>query len=223
MGFKGSLVQIQSPRPDNPGQAAAAAWHKHERTAVRQEGSLSRTAVLLAEGTRTMGETILHWLSGIPSEIQMLILSAFPLTELRGSIPLAYTVMHSQWAWPWWKIYLLAVAGNLLPVPFILWLLGPVSTYLRRWKPMDRFFEKLFARARKGAGSNIEKYEALGLAIFVAIPLPMTGAWSGCVAAFIFGIPSRLSLPAIALGVAAAGAVVMLVMTGALAGIAFLF
>jgi len=169
-----------------------------------------------------MGETILGWLGGIPSEIQMLVLSAFPLTELRGSIPLAFTLMSSQWVWPWWKIYLLAVAGNLLPVPFILWLLGPASRLLRRWKPMDRFFERLFEKARRGAGRNIEKYEALGLSVFVAIPLPVTGAWTGCVAAFVFGIPFRLALPAIALGVAVAGAIVTLVMTGALAGISFL-
>jgi uncharacterized membrane protein len=151
-----------------------------------------------------------------------MVLSAFPLTELRGSIPLAYTVMSSSWAWPWWKIYLLAVAGNLLPVPFILWLLGPVSRLLRKWKPMDRFFEKLFERTRRRLGSKIEKYEALGLTVFVAIPLPVTGAWTGCVAAFIFGIPKRLAIPAIAAGVMIAGAVVTLIMTGTLAGINFL-
>ena len=88
---------------------------------------------------------------------------------------------------------------------------------------MDRFFEKLFEKARKRAGGKIEKYEALGLTLFVAIPLPVTGAWTGCVAAFIFGIPKRLAIPAIALGVTIAGAVVTLVMTGTLAGINFLF
>ncbi len=169
-----------------------------------------------------MGEGILHWLGGIPGEIQMMVLSAFPLTELRGSIPLACTVMSSQWVWPWWKIYLLAVAGNLLPVPFVLWFLGPVSRFLRKWPPMDRFFEKLFERTRRKVGSKIEKYEALGLTLFVAIPLPVTGAWTGCAAAFIFGIPKRMAIPAIAVGVAIAGALVTLIMTGALAGIRFL-
>ena len=169
-----------------------------------------------------MGESILNWLSGIPGETQMMVLSAFPLTELRGSIPLAFTVMSGQWVWPWWKIYLLAVAGNLIPVPFVLWLLGPVSRLLRRWGPMDRFFEKLFERTRRRVGGKIEKYEAFGLTVFVAIPLPVTGAWTGCVAAFLFGLPARKAIPAIALGVAIAGAVVTLIMTGALAGIRFL-
>jgi len=169
-----------------------------------------------------MGETLLSWLAGIPGEVQMMVLSAFPLTELRGSIPLAWTVMSSDWAWPWWKIYLLAVAGNLLPVPFLLWFFEPVSRFLRRWKIFDRFFDKLFEKARKRAGTKIEKYEALGLTLFVAIPLPVTGAWTGSVAAFLFGIPKRFAFPAIALGVAIAGVLVTLIMSGTLAGIGFL-
>jgi uncharacterized membrane protein len=168
-----------------------------------------------------MGEALLAWMSGIPGEIQMMVLSAFPLTELRGSIPIAWTFMSDQWLWPWWKIYLLAVAGNLLPVPMILWLLGPVSRYLSRWKFFERMFNSLFEKARRRAGTKIEKYEALGLALFVAIPLPVTGAWTGCVAAFLFGIPRRLAIPSIALGVAIAGAVVTLIMSGTMAGIGF--
>ncbi|MBD3277550.1 MAG: ligand-binding protein SH3 [Candidatus Aegiribacteria sp.] len=169
-----------------------------------------------------MGETLLNWLSGIPGEVQMMVLSAFPLTELRGSIPIAWTVMSDSWAWPWWKIYLLAVAGNMIPVPFLLWFLEPASRFLRRWKVFDTLFEKIFEKARKRAGEKIRKYEALGLTLFVAIPLPVTGAWTGSVAAFLFGIPKRLAIPAIALGVAIAGAVITLVMTGTLAGIGFI-
>ncbi|NOQ23621.1 MAG: ligand-binding protein SH3 [Candidatus Aegiribacteria sp.] len=169
-----------------------------------------------------MGEILLNWLAGIPGEVQMMVLSGFPLTELRGSIPLAWTVMSSEWVWPWWKIYLLAVVGNLLPVPFLLWFLEPVSKYLMRWKIFNIFFNRLFEKARKRAGTKIEKYEALGLTLFVAIPLPVTGAWTGSAAAFLFGIPKRLAFPAIALGVAIAGAIVTLIMSGTLAGIGFL-
>lgn len=169
-----------------------------------------------------LGEHLLNILAGIPGEIQMLVLSAVPLTELRASIPLAFTVMQNSWCWPWWKIYLLAVAGNLIPVPFILMFLGPVSRYLSRWEIFRKFFDYFFERARKRAGTSIEKYEAFGLSVFVAIPLPVTGAWTGCAAAFLFGIPKRLAIPAIALGVATAGAVVTLIMTGTLAGLKFL-
>ncbi|HRY62090.1 MAG TPA: small multi-drug export protein [Candidatus Fermentibacter sp.] len=169
-----------------------------------------------------MGEWILAKLAFLPDWAQMLLLSAIPLTELRASIPIASTLMKDAWGWSWWQIYILAVAGNMLPVPFVLWLLDPVSRFLSRWRIFRRFFEGVFERARKRAGSSIEKYEALGLAVFVAIPLPMTGAWSGCVAAMLFGIPFRLALPSIALGVAGAGAIVTLVMTGVLAGAGFL-
>jgi uncharacterized membrane protein len=169
-----------------------------------------------------MGEWILAKLSFMPDWLQMLLLSAIPLTELRASIPIAFTLMKDAWGWSWWQIYALAVAGNMLPVPFILWFLDPVSRFLSRWGFFRRFFDGLFERARRRAGLSIEKYEALGLAVFVAIPLPMTGAWSGCVAAYLFGIPARLALPSILLGVAGAGAIVTLIMTGALAGLGFL-
>lgn len=158
----------------------------------------------------------------MPGWLQLVTLSAMPVTELRASIPIAFTVMKDAWSWPWWQTYLLAVAGNMLPVPLVLRLLGPVSRFLSRWGPFERFFDRLFQRARRRAGSSIERYEALGLALFVAVPLPMTGAWTGCVAAYLFGIPDRLALPSILLGVAGAGAIVTLVMTGALAGLDFI-
>jgi len=166
----------------------------------------------------SIGTEILRALSGIPSEIQMMLLSALPLTELRASIPIAYGV----WAWPWWKIYILAVVGNMLPVPFILMFLEPVSRYLSRWKFFERFFEKLFERTLRRAGSKIEKYRVLGLTLFVAIPLPVTGAWTGSLAAFLFGIPKRMAIPAIALGVIIAGGIITLIMNGVLAGLEFL-
>jgi uncharacterized membrane protein len=155
----------------------------------------------------------------LPDWVRMLVLSAIPLTELRASIPIAFMAWPE---WPWWKINLLALAGNMIPVPFVVWLLGPASRFLSRWRIFERFFDWLFERARRRAGSSIVKYEALGLAIFVAIPLPMTGAWSGCIVAYLFSIPPKYSIPSILLGVAAAGAIVTLVTTGAIAGAGFL-
>lgn len=170
-----------------------------------------------------MVDHLLALVAGVPSEVQMLFLSAVPLTELRASIPVAFVMSESgSWAWPVWKVYLLAVVGNMAPVPLILWALGPVSGFLRRWRPLDRFFEWLFERTRRRAGEKIQRYRALGLAMFVAIPLPVTGAWTGSMAAFLFGIPARMAIPSILLGVAVAGAVVTLIMTGALAGLSFL-
>lgn len=163
-----------------------------------------------------MGEWLLANTAWLPDWSRILLLSSFPLTELRAGIPISLV------AWPglpWWEVYALSVAGNMLPVPFVLMLLGPVSRFLSRWSFFRKFFDWIFTRARRNAGRSIERYEALGLAVFVAIPLPMTGAWSGAVAAFLFGIPNRLALPSILAGVLAAGALVMLISSGAMAGL----
>ncbi|MCK5787311.1 MAG: small multi-drug export protein [Candidatus Sabulitectum sp.] len=173
-----------------------------------------------------MGEHIalvlIDSLKDLPGELILMLLSALPVTELRASIPVAFTVMAESWNWPWWKVYLLAVAGNMLPVPFILMLLGPASRWLSRWKIFERFFNWLFERTRNRVGPHIKKYEALGLTLFVAIPLPVTGAWTGSVAAFIFDLPKKQAIPSIFLGVLTAGAIITLIMKGALSGLSFI-
>jgi uncharacterized membrane protein len=90
--------------------------------------------------------------------------------------------------------------------------LEPVSNRLRRFKIWSRFFDWLFERTKKKA-DTIQKYEALGLAIFVAIPLPMTGAWSGVVAASLFKIRFRYAFIAIIAGVIGAGLIVSVLCT----------
>ena len=84
---------------------------------------------------------------------------------------------------------------------------------MRRYKLWDRFFTWLFERTRR-RGRLVERFEALGLVLFVAVPLPVTGAWTGCVAAFIFKIPLKLALPAIISGIMIAGTVVTLASLG---------
>ena len=98
------------------------------------------------------------------------------------------------------------------PVAPALFLLEPVSHKLRRFKIWSRFFDWLFERTKKKSDS-IQKYEALGLAIFVAIPLPMTGAWSGVVAASLFKIKFRYAFIAIVAGVIGAGLIVSILCT----------
>ncbi len=100
----------------------------------------------------------------------------------------------------------MAVAGNMLPIPFILLLLGPVSKFLMRFALGRKFFDWLFARTRRKSAS-IEKYEALGLTLFVAIPLPVTGGWTGAMAAFLMGIPFWKSMLYILMGVMIAGVI----------------
>jgi uncharacterized membrane protein len=149
-----------------------------------------------------MLEAILGWLKGIPKEYLVAIAGALPISELRGAIPLGLSFGMSIY-----KTFTLAVLGNLLPIIPALVLFEPVSARLRKFRPWAGFFDWLFERTKKNSDA-IQKYEALGLAIFVAIPLPMTGAWSGVVAASVFKIKFRYAFPAIALGVIGAGIIV---------------
>lgn len=145
-------------------------------------------------------------MSGIPSWAVVWVISMLPVFELRGGIPAGVTLKM-----PLWEACLFAVIGNMLPIPFILWFLDPLSRWLsRRSRTMDRFFTWLFARTRRKHSKSFERWQEFALMIFVAIPLPMTGAWSGAVAAFVFGIPFRVALPFIFFGVLIACGVVAL-------------
>lgn len=150
-----------------------------------------------------MLEQLTDTLVSFNKEAAVVILAALPISELRGAIPLALAMDFSPQ-----KAYALAFIGNLIPVVPLLFLLQPVSERLRHIPFFERFFDWLFERTRRKA-TLIEKFEALGLILFVAIPLPVTGAWTGCVAATLFKIRFRYALLAIIAGVAIAGVVVM--------------
>lgn len=145
---------------------------------------------------------LIHWLRDIPKEYVVMIVGALPISELRGAIPLALS-----FGMPLSKAFWLSVLGNSIFVAPALFLLEPVSNRLRKFKLWARFFDWVFKRTRKKAGT-IEKYETLGLAILVAVPLPMTGAWSGVIAASLFKIRFRYAFLAIITGVIVAGLIV---------------
>jgi uncharacterized membrane protein len=150
-------------------------------------------------------------LGSMPHWFAVLIIGAVPITELRGAIPVAMGIYGMGPS----EAFLFAVLGNLLPIIPLLLFLEPVSNYLRRFRTFDTFFTWLFSRTRRNNTESFEKYGLLALTIFVAIPLPATGAWSGCAAAFVFGIKFKHALPAIAAGVMIAGIIVtVLTMTG---------
>jgi uncharacterized membrane protein len=147
-----------------------------------------------------------------PQIITMLV-GAAPISELRGAIPLAIGVYQMS---PW-NAFFWAVLGNILPIIFVLWFLESVSNYLsRRFYFFNRFFTWLFERTRKKHSRHFEIWGGLALMVFVAIPLPLTGGWSGAVAAFVFGIPYKKALPLICLGIVIAGVIVTLASIGVL-------
>ncbi len=160
-----------------------------------------------------MSEKVAYFIASmhLSPEIATALMGALPILELRGSIPFSTFILNMSWS----DALIWSLLGNLLPVPFILLLLDPAQKLLSRWQPMGRFFEWLFARTRR-RGKVVEKYRALGLMLFVSIPLPVTGAWTGSVAAYIFGVRFAPSLIAIASGVTIAGFIITLACQGML-------
>ena len=142
--------------------------------------------------------------------LRIALISALPIAELRGAIPIALTIYKMPVFWA----YIFAVLGNIVPAIFLLLFLKPFSEYLRQWNCFDIFFEWFFKRTRLNTEKKFEKYGALFLLFFVAIPLPITGAWTGSVAAFVFGIRFWYAFPAILGGVLIAGVIVTLASLG---------
>jgi uncharacterized membrane protein len=154
-------------------------------------------------------EQLLESIQQLPPPLAVFVVSMLPVFELRGGIPVGYAMGMGNPV----LIYLTAVAGNFTPVLPILLLLGPAERLLRRFKFMDRFFDWLFRRTISRS-DMIRKYQSLGLILFVAIPAPMTGAWTGSIAAYLFKLPLRMAIPCIILGILIAGVVVTLVSQG---------
>lgn len=115
---------------------------------------------------------------GLSPKTIILFLSTLPVTELRASVPIGILLLGQSVG----AVFFFSVIGNILPIVPIYFFLQPISKRLSRTRCMRRFFEWLFERARKRSGL-IEKYEALGLMLFVSIPLPGTGVWTGCLIA----------------------------------------
>ena len=110
--------------------------------------------------------------------------------------------------WQWWQALPLAVIGNMLPIPFILLFFHYVEKFLRNYKSWTRLMDWLFKKTRKRADAKIKRYKHLGLLIFVAIPLPFTGAWTGALIAYLFDLKFGRSLLIIFIGVVIAALII---------------
>tara|TARA_Y100000310_G_scaffold341158_1_gene439393 strand:- start:1379 stop:1825 length:447 start_codon:yes stop_codon:yes gene_type:complete len=143
-------------------------------------------------------------------ELSIFFVAASPVVELRGAIPLALLVYEL----PLWQAFFLSVAGNMVPV-LLLPFLGGVSNVLsKRFSLFERYFTWLFSKTSKNKKRMFEIFRDFALVVFVAIPLPFTGAWTAMVAAFVFQIPFRRAFPLIFLGVIIAGGIVSFITLG---------
>ena len=158
-------------------------------------------------------QTVADFFRDIPPELATLIIAMTPIFELRGSLPVALTVYDMSIA----SAFIWSVVGNIIPVVLIVFFLDKIASWLsNQFGFFEKFFRWLFARTRKKARDKIEKYGPWGLFILVAIPLPVTGGWTGALAAFLFGIDRKKSIPIISLGIITAGIIVTLITIGAI-------
>lgn len=166
-----------------------------------------------------MGEIIKEFfLEIVGKELCVFFCSMLPVIELRGAIPMAFAL-----GLPWWQAYLISVLGNLLPVPFILLLINLVIKWMLSSKVT--FFNKIANFLLKKVEKNrerIEKYSFWGLFLFVAIPLPMTGAWTGSLVAAVVGVKPLKAFLSALLGVLLAGVIVTLIVYGGIGFLAWL-
>lgn len=156
---------------------------------------LSVLPLFASSGIRT---ATIEWLSkyNLSHEWIVVIISMLPIVELRGAIPVGIFLFKFSWL----KTAVLSIIGNMLPIPFILLFMDGVVAAMRKTKLGRTFTDWLFARTRSKS-KIVERYESVGLTIFVGIPLPGTGAWTGSFAAEIFGLKFWKSLLFIFLGV----------------------
>lgn len=158
--------------------------------------------------TDKLVETIVSACSGtMPKEFIVFLVSMIPLIELRGSI-LAAGFLKMEF----FSTYVIAVLGNILPIPFILLFIDKIFEWLKK-TPLKGIVERLEKRAMSKS-EQIRKYGGWGLLLFVGIPIPGTGAWTGALIASLLRMKKRESLPFIFLGVMLAGLIMSLLAFG---------
>lgn len=140
---------------------------------------------------------------GIPRELMIIIISALPILELRGGILAGIGIFQL----PWYQVLSLAIIGNLIPVPFLLLFFRALVKCIRRVRLWERLLSPLLHHTERHTAA-IEKYERIGLMVFVAVPLPWTGAWTGAMAASLLGMKFRRAFFSIMAGVIISGVIV---------------
>lgn len=155
-------------------------------------------------------EWFMNALRGLSGELVALIISMVPLLELRGGL-LAASLLGVDIL----KAVPLCIIGNVIPVPFILWFITPIFTAMKKTRLFRPLVEKIEKKAMSKS-DRIEKGYFWGLVLFVGIPLPGTGAWTGALIAALLDIPMKKAFPAILLGILVATVIMSAVSYGLL-------
>lgn len=144
----------------------------------------------------------------IPPQLVAFAISLFPVLELRGGM-IAARLLEI----PFLQAFIICYVGNMLPLPFILLFIRKIFAWMRKFKAFAKIVDKMEERSEKKKGT-IQKYKEWGLLLFVAIPLPGTGGWTGALIAALMDLRFKKCLPIITLGVFIAGLIMSLITYG---------
>ena len=155
-----------------------------------------------------MHDLIINFFSSFPRELATFLIALIPVTELRASIPLAIKVYHLTATAAWFY----SVAGTYFAMVLIVLILDPIAKFLSKYIAIfEKFFTWLFEHTRKKAGDKMEKYGEWAIFILAATPIPLLGGLTGALAAFVFDVPLKKSLPLLLVGTMVAGGIVVFV------------
>ena len=146
-------------------------------------------------------------------ELVVFIISLMPILELRGGLIAAALLDLNPIT-----SYIISIIGNILPVPFILWFINSILEWMRNSKHFSKVAKWLDKKVKKNK-DKIEKYGFWGVVLFVGIPLPGTGAWTGCLVAAVLEMDKKKSFLAAAIGILMASIIMMILSFGLLKGI----
>jgi len=153
-----------------------------------------------------MHDIVINWFVNFPKGWATFLIAMIPVTELRVSIPLAIKVYNLNPFLAW----LYSVLGTYFAMVLIVFLLNPISRFLSRHISFfNKFFKWLFAHTKKRADKKIKKYGLWAIFILAAIPVPLLGGLTGALAAFVFGVPAKKSLPLLLAGTMLSGGIIL--------------
>jgi len=168
--------------------------------------------------TETLVQAVIDFFGGsVGKEALVFLISMIPILELRGGLLVAGPLLGVPLA----KAIPLCIIGNIIPVPFILLLITPIFAWMKGTKLFRPMVEKLEAKAMSKS-DKIEKYEFWGLVLFVGIPLPGTGAWTGSLIAALLGMKFKKAFPAVIIGILMATVIMTVISYGLLGGVSVL-
>ena len=149
-----------------------------------------------------MIQHVFDFFSAIGEFWALFFVSVVPFIELRGAIPFGILALGM----PWYEAFIISFISNCLPVPFVILLTRPIFNWLKKTRLLSGFINKFEAKMMKKS-ERITRYKVIGLFIFVAIPFPGTGAYSGAVIAALLDMRLKKAIPSIFAGVFAAGVI----------------